>query len=217
MSLSPAGGCTSEPCSFATADEYRLMSEARCGNRDACGELLERYTDKILHITRRITRNQEDAEDALQECFTSAFIHLGSFDGRSRFSTWLTRIAMNAAYMRLRKNRGLREEPMEEPTEWGEVQEQFEVRDAAPNPEEMYIKHELHRILREAVVELRPKLRETLHHHLKQESLHRTAAILGISETAVKGRLFHAKVALRHSPKIKAICGSNAMSKRDEL
>ena len=217
MSLSLTSRCSSEPCSLAAADEYRLVSEARCGNRDAVGELLEHYTERILHVTRRITRNQEDAEDALQECFMSAFVHLRSFDGRSRFSTWLTRIAMNAAYMRLRKNRRLREEPMEEPTEWAEVQKQFEARDAAPNPEEMYTKHERHRILREAVVALRPKLRETLHHHLKQESLYKTAASLGISETAVKGRLFQARLALRRAPKIKAISRCNAMSTRDEL
>jgi RNA polymerase sigma factor (sigma-70 family) len=189
-------------------DEWRLVTAAKCGNRDAFAELIARHMKEIFNVAQRITRNREDAEDAVQESFRSALVHVGSFDGRSRFSTWLTRIVINAALMKLRKNRGLREVPMEEPPVLGEAPPHHETKDAAPNPEEAYAADERRRILREAVVELRPKLRDTVDHQLRENSLQETAEILGISIPAAKARLFHAKTALRRAPQIKAICGS---------
>ena len=189
-------------------DEVRLVTAAKCGNRDAFAELIARHMKEIFNVAQRITRNREDAEDAVQESFRSAFVHVGSFDGRSRFSTWLTRIAINAALMKLRKNRGLREVPIEEPPVLGEAPPHHETKDVAPNPEEAYAADERRRILREAIVELRPKLRDTINHQLREKSLQETAEILGISTPAVKARLFHAKTALRWAPQIKAICGS---------
>jgi RNA polymerase sigma factor (sigma-70 family) len=189
-------------------DEVRLVTAAKCGNRDAFAELIARHMKEIFNVAQRITRNREDAEDAVQESFRSALVHMGSFDGRSRFSTWLTRIVINAALMKLRKNRGLREVPIEEPPVLGEAPPHHETKDAAPNPEEAYAADERRRILREAVVELRPKLRDTVEHQLRENSLQETAEILGISVPAAKARLFHAKTALRRAPQIKAICGS---------
>ena len=189
-------------------DEVRLVTAAKHGNRDAFGELIARHMKEIFNVAQRITRNREDAEDAVQESFRSALVHVGSFDGRSRFSTWLTRIVINAALMKLRKNRGLREVPIEEPPVLGEAPPHHETKDAAPNLEESYAEDERRRILREAVVELRPKLRDTIDHHLRGRSLQETAEILGISTPAAKVRLFNAKTALRQAPKIKAICGS---------
>lgn len=191
-----------------TIDEMRLVTAAKCGNRDAFGELIARHMKEIFNVARRITRNREDAEDAVQESFRSALVHVGSFDGRSRFSTWLTRIAINAALMKLRKNRGLREVPIEEPPVLGEAPPHHETKDAALNPEEAYAADERRRILREAVVELRPKLRDTINHQLREKSLQETAEILGISTPAVNARLLNAKTALRRAPQIKAICGS---------
>jgi len=188
-------------------DEVRLVTAAKCGNRDAFAELIARHMKEIFNVAQRITRNREDAEDAVQESFRSALVHVGSFDGRSRFSTWLTRIVINAALMKLRKNRGLREVPIEEPPVLGEAPH-HETKDAAPNPEEAYAADERRRILREAVVELSPKLRDTVEHQLRENSLQETAEILGISVPAAKARLFHAKAALRRAPQIEAICGS---------
>ena len=75
------------------------------GHSGAFDDLYKRHAEKMFRITYRITRNREDAEDAVQEChLLKVFLHLKNFDRRSRFSTWLTRIAMNAALMRLRKN-----------------------------------------------------------------------------------------------------------------
>src|ERR1700739_4452074 len=91
--------------------EERLIAAAKSGRRAPFGELCERHMKRVSCVTRRIIRNREDAEDAAQECFLNAFVHLNDFDGRSQFATWLTRIAINAALMTLRKNRDAREVP----------------------------------------------------------------------------------------------------------
>ena len=88
--------------------DERIVAVAKSGDVAAFDKLCQRHAPKILCMTHRIMRNREDAEDAVQECFLNAFVHLRSFDGRSRFSTWLARIAMNAALMKLRKNRACR-------------------------------------------------------------------------------------------------------------
>src|ERR1700682_5389861 len=93
--------------------EEQLIAAAKTGRRAPFGELCERHVKKVLRVIHRITRNREDAEDALQDCLLSAFVHVKDFDERSRFATWLTRIAINAALMKLRKNRGAREVPMD--------------------------------------------------------------------------------------------------------
>ena len=83
--------------------ENQLIAAAKSGRRAPSGELCERHKKQVSCVTRRIIRNREDAEDAAQECFLNAFVHLKTFDGRSQFATWLTRIAINAALMKLRK------------------------------------------------------------------------------------------------------------------
>jgi RNA polymerase sigma factor (sigma-70 family) len=95
------------------SSDSQLLSAAKKGDQAAFGQLFERHSKKIFHSTLRITRNHEDAEDALQDCFLSGLLHLNDFDGRSQLSTWLTRIAINAALMKLRRNRYSKEVPME--------------------------------------------------------------------------------------------------------
>ena len=95
-----SGACVCDP---RMVNDECLVAAAKSGDRAAFDELCERHAQKMFRISHRITRNREDAEDAVQECFLNAFIRLKSFDERSRFSTWLTRIAMNAALMKLRK------------------------------------------------------------------------------------------------------------------
>src|SRR5580692_2986047 len=127
------------PKSTWIGEEERLLAAARGGDRGAFGELIERSAPKVFHTTLRITGNREDAEDALQESFLSALLHLHDFDGRSRFSTWLTRIAINSALMKLRKNRTLREVPMETKTDLDEEPEQHEFASDVPDPEKWYV------------------------------------------------------------------------------
>jgi RNA polymerase sigma factor (sigma-70 family) len=178
--------------------DTQLLSAAKRGDQAAFGELFERHAKKIFLSALRITRNREDAEDALQECFLSGLIHLKDFDGRSQLSTWLTRIAINAALMKLRRNRYSREVPMEFLDEEGKERPRFQFIDGSPNPEDGYVEQERVGLLRDAVARLRPRVRAAIEICQLQEcSIKETARKLGISAAAAKGRLFHARVALR--------------------
>jgi len=201
-----------------TVSDERLVAVAKSGDASAFDKLCQRHAQKILHMTLRITRNREDAEDAVQECFLSAFIHLKGFDARSRFSTWLVRIAMNAALMKLRKNRACHEVPAAEPVEISELGLEHRLADPSPNPEERYAKSERAAILRDAVAELRPGIRQAVEIQLQQDcTVDQTAKNLGISLPAAKARMFHARAALRRrlqsslvAPAIWANSGSNS-------
>src|ERR1700731_4916212 len=92
-----------------TINEDSLLATAKSGEAAAVDTLYRAHAEKLFRTVHRITRNREDAEDAVQDSFLRAFLHLQSFDGRSTFSTWLTRIAINSALMILRKKRNFRE------------------------------------------------------------------------------------------------------------
>jgi RNA polymerase sigma-70 factor (ECF subfamily) len=209
LATSPCGSASnSDPLrgNSQALRETRLVSAAKRGHQTAFGKLCERHAKRIFHTTLRITRNHEDAEDALQDSFLSAFVHLRNFDGRSSFSTWLTRIAINSALMKLRKNRTCREIPMDEPADAGENSPRFELADCAPDPEERYARQERDTILRGTVRNLRPAIRKAVElRQLQERSMKETAQILGISVAAAKGRLFHAKVALRRASRLRTI------------
>jgi len=189
-----------------TGSETSLVSDAKRGHQAAFGELCQRYAKRTFHTLLRITRNREDAEDALQDSFLSALLHLESFDGRSSFSTWLTRIAINSALMRLRKNRASREIPMDESAGSGETLSRFEPADGHPDPEGHYALQERQRVVIGAVSDLRPNLRKVIEiRELQEGSMKETAQKLGISLAAAKARLFHARAALRKAPRLRAM------------
>jgi RNA polymerase sigma-70 factor (ECF subfamily) len=191
--------------------DSQLLAAAKRGDKAAFGELFERHAKKIFHSTLRITRNHEDAEDALQECFLSGLLHLNDFDGRSQLSTWLTRIAINAALMKLRRNRYSREVAMEFVDEEGKERPRFQFIDGAPNPEDSFVQKERARLLYNALDGLRPRVRAAIEICQLQEcSVRETARQLGITTAAAKGRLFHARVALRKA----CIQKANAASRR---
>jgi RNA polymerase sigma-70 factor (ECF subfamily) len=190
--------------------EEQLIAAAKSGRRAPFGQLCERHMKRVSCVTRRIIRNREDAEDAAQECFLNAFVHLKTFDGRSQFATWLTRIAINAALMKLRKSRGSREVPIDEPKPSPEPVAQQEFRCDAPDPEESCSLRERKRIVKSAISELRPRTRNVVELiHLQECSIRETAQILGISTGAVKTRMFHAKRALHRMPLLHGVGGSN--------
>ena len=179
--------------------EERLVEAAKRGHSTAFATLCERHSKQLFRAAQNITRNHEDAEDAVQDALLSAFVHLRNFDGRSKFGTWLTRIAINSALMILRKKRNA-------PLDLGGAEDSFigglnhEIQDRAPNPELHYAKREEARILNNAIQELRPALREVVQkQQLQETSIRETAAAIGISEAAAKARLFHARVKLRKS------------------
>jgi len=191
---------------YQRADEKRLVAAAKYGQTVAFDVLCERLTPRILRALFRITKNREDAEDALQDSFLSAFLHIGEFDGRSAFSTWLTRIAINSALMILRKKRTSREISLEGSADSDLQAPSWEMPDHAPNPEKRYVQLERESILRGAISTLRPTIRKVIElQQLQEHSMKETAAIIGISVTAAKARLFHAKNALRKAPRLKSI------------
>jgi RNA polymerase sigma factor (sigma-70 family) len=181
--------------------ERSLVEAARRGHSPAFGTLCQRYAQQLFRATHRITRNREDSEDAVQDALLRAFVHLRDFDGRSSFSTWLTRIAINSALMILRKKRTSLENAMVGADDFGVDGPGYEVADRAPNPERQYAQSEEQRILKRAIRGLRPSLREVVEvQQLQELSMRETARAMCISVAAAKGRLFHAKVTLRKSP-----------------
>ena len=195
--------------------EMRLIAAAKRGEGAPFGELCERHMKQVFGVTRRIMPNREDAEDAVQDCFLNAFVHLKDFDGRSQFATWLTRIAINAALMKLRKKRGVQEVPMYEPNPSFEPVVQREFRDGAPDPEESCSARERRRIVNSAISGLRPRARRVVElHQLQEHSVRETAQILGISTAAVKARMFHARVTLHRMPLLQSVARSNRLSAR---
>jgi RNA polymerase sigma-70 factor (ECF subfamily) len=187
-------------------DERKLVAAAKRGQDAAFGALFERYKQMMLRAALRITQRHEDAEDAVQDSFLSAFLHLKDFDGRSSLSTWLTRIAINSSLMILRKKRTSRELPMEASSETGETLKIWEPVDPALNPEKQYAAGQRGRMVREAVRRLRPAIRTAIElRQLEELSLKQTASKMGISLAAAKARIFHARRALRKSSVLRPI------------
>jgi RNA polymerase sigma factor (sigma-70 family) len=175
--------------------EQALVGAAKQGQAEAFGALCQPLAQKLIQSAQRITRNREDAEDALQNAFLSAFIHIKNFDGRSSFSTWLTRIAINSALMTLRRKRSSREIAIDS-GELGTNGVGWDVLDPSANPEKLCAQREKERILREAIRKLRPAIRQAVEIQLRELSMKETAAMMGVSVAAAKGRLFHGRRAL---------------------
>jgi RNA polymerase sigma-70 factor (ECF subfamily) len=182
----------------AAADDGILVASAKQGNTEAFAILVERHQQRIFACAMRITRNEQDAEDAVQLSLHKAFTHLPRFEGRSAFSTWLTRIAINEALMLRRKNRGLREISIDELQGSEEAARVPEIPDSSPGPESSYFQREQQELLSAAVGQLRPSMRQAIElRDLRELSVDETALITGLSIGAVKARLFHARRKLR--------------------
>jgi RNA polymerase sigma-70 factor (ECF subfamily) len=195
--------------------EEQLIAAAKTGRRAPFGELCERHVKKVFRVIHRLMRNRQDAEDAAQDCLLNAFVHVKDFDERSQFSTWLTRIAINAALAKLRKNRRAREVPIDEPNPSSEPVPHRELRYNAPDPEESCSLRERKRIVKSAISGLRPRVRNVVElTHLQEHSIRETAQILGISTGAVKSRMYHAKIALHRMPLLHSVARSNRLSAR---
>jgi RNA polymerase sigma-70 factor (ECF subfamily) len=183
---------------MAAREEYIFVAAAKRGDSAAFETLCKQAASTVLHVAWRMMRNNEDAEDVLQESFQQAFIHLGSFNGASRFSTWLTRIAINAALMRLRKKNRLRDVSLDEPVETEESSTRIDVEDLGLNPEQLCAQEEQQRILSKAMNALTPGTRKVIElRELDERSAEETAQIMGISVSAVKARVFHGRRKLR--------------------
>jgi RNA polymerase sigma-70 factor (ECF subfamily) len=188
----------STPTVTPAFDEPTLVARAQAGDTEAFSELVKHYDRRIFRMAKQITQNDDDAEDVLQETFFKAYSHLDSFQGNSKFYTWLVRIAVNEALMKLRKRRADRTVPLDEPIDTGEDAVIREIAVWDENPEESYSREELARILDQAVESLKPAYRTVfILRDIEEMSIEETAQILNLSISAVKSRLLRARLQLR--------------------
>ncbi len=195
--LNNAAKVSDAPVRFAE-NESAIIAAAKNGQIASFELLIARYEQKILLRAMRITRNWQDAEDVKQQCVLKAFTRLHSFQGKSSFSTWLVRIAINEALMLLRKKRNWHEVPMETACEPdGEVQAP-QIIPSNQLPDELCLAEERKQLLDAALQELTPAMRMAIQlRELEERSTQETARILGISIGATKSRVFLGRRKLR--------------------
>ena len=187
---------TSHTTDINNDSDSALVAAAKRGDTQAFEELVFRHQQRVLALAQRITNNREDAEDAVQESFHKAFRHIDAFQEKSRFSTWLTRIAMNEAFMLLRRRRGFLEVLPESPDDGASASAVFV--DQSPNPEESCWRRERTELLTEAINRLGPAIRTAiLLRDIEERSAKETARILGTTISAVKARVFQGRRKLR--------------------
>lgn len=190
--MSPPGSQTD------VSDEAAVLAQARVGDASAFNELIRRYEGKIFRLALRITQNREDAEDVLQETFLKSYEHLDQFQGNSKFYTWLVRIAVNQALMKLRKRKSDRTVSIDDDIDTGEDTVAREIAAWDENPEQRYSREELNEILDTAIESLAPPYRTVfVLRDIEELSTEETAETLHLSVPAVKSRLLRARLQLR--------------------
>jgi RNA polymerase sigma-70 factor, ECF subfamily len=179
-------------------DEMALVHAAKGGDLEAFSQLVNRYDRNIFRIAQHITHNEEDAQDVVQDAFLKAYQNLEQFQENSKFYTWLVRIAVNEALMKLRKRRTDRTVSLDEDVETEEGSMPREVADWSPNPEQLYGQSELGDILKKTVQGLPPGFRTVfVLRDVEGLSTEETAEMLNLSVPAVKSRLLRARLQLR--------------------
>jgi RNA polymerase sigma-70 factor, ECF subfamily len=179
-------------------DESILVAQSREGNTTAFAELVRRYEGKIFRLAQHVTQNREDAEDVLQETFMKAYEHLDQFQGNSKFYTWIVRIAVNQALMKLRRKKSGKTVSLDETIDTGEDTVVREIAAWDENPEQRFSREELGEILDSAIESLEPPYRSVfVLRDIEELSTEETAEALGLSIPAVKSRLLRARLQLR--------------------
>src|SRR5450432_2185135 len=180
------------------SDELKLVHAAKAGDISAFEELVKRYDRNVFRIAQHITQNREDAEDVVQDAFLKAYQNLKNFQEQSKFYTWLVRIAVNEALMRLRRRRPERMVSLDEEVKTEEDSLPREIADWSPNPEQQYNQAELREILSKTIQGLPPGFRTVfVLRDVEGLSTEETAAALELSVPAVKSRLLRARLQLR--------------------
>jgi RNA polymerase sigma-70 factor, ECF subfamily len=174
-----------------------LVAAARSGSAAAFAELREMYARRVYRKLLIMTKNKEDAEDALQDTFLQAYRALHSFEERSSFYTWVTRIAINSALMILRRRRTRPEVSFDNPNETEEGISGLEFKDAGPSPEHICVHRQRYAYMLRSIWNLQPRLRQVIEMQMTENySIREIAEALGISEAAVKSRLARARARL---------------------
>jgi len=175
--------------------DFEIVERVRNGETDAFEELVRKHGRRVYRSLVGILGSAEEAEDALQDAFLKAFQHLPNFEARSRFSTWLVRIAINTGLQRLRSRK--------EVDSLDEENEEFRPRNIqawTDTPEEFYSREELRRLVEKEVMKLPLKYRVALVlRDLEELSTEEAAAALGLSIPGLKARILRGRLMLRES------------------
>ena len=174
--------------------EDKLIRAGKRGDHQAVETLFRRYQRPLFQTALRVLGNTEDAEDALQDGMLSAYRNLKRFEGRSQFSTWLTRIVINAALMRRRSAKARPAFSLDEAPREDELPASERFADDAPNPEQVFAGTELREMISENLDELSPLLRTAfLLREVQGYSTGEAAKKLGVTENTLKARLWRAR------------------------
>jgi RNA polymerase sigma-70 factor (ECF subfamily) len=180
--------------------DQALVEKIRAGDYQAFEFLVTRYESKVYRLAIRMLRNPQDAEDALQETFMQVFRGLAGFEGRSKFSTWLFRLATNVCLMRIRHRETEPSKllPLEDYLPKLEEGDSPQMMDWADRPEDALLSKESREKMMEALDKLPPEYRAVfILRDIEGFSNAETGESLGISVAAVKSRLHRARLALR--------------------
>ena len=175
-------------------NEDSLIRAGQRGDHEAMEMLFRRYHRPLFQTALRVLGNAEDAEDALQDGLLSAFRNLKRFEGRSQFSTWLTRIVINAALMRRRSAKARPAVSLDETPREDELPASERFADDGPNPEQVFASTELREIISANLDELSPLLRTAfVLREVQGYSTGEAAKKLGVTENTLKARLWRAR------------------------
>jgi RNA polymerase sigma-70 factor (ECF subfamily) len=180
--------------------ETELLAALREGREDAFEQLVRAHSARMLSVCRRILRNEEEAKDAVQEAFVSAFRGIPAFEGTAQLGTWLHRIAVNAALMRLRSKKRRPEESIDDllPGFREDGHARIQPRDWSPSALQLVEKRETREFVRTCIDRLPEMYRVVLLlRDIEELDTSQTAEVLGVSEGVVKVRLHRARHALR--------------------
>jgi RNA polymerase sigma-70 factor, ECF subfamily len=194
----PSSCETSSPSWEALDPDAQLVAATKHGDMAAFEQLVARHQRRIFRLALRITGNHEDAQEITQTSFQNAFVHLAKFRGDSRFYTWLARITINGARMRLRSNHESRTVSLDELTGADDALIPAPIADRQPTPEQRFSQEELRHALAGAISRLSPALRVAFQlRYVEELSGPQTAQILRLSLAAVKARSIRARLKLR--------------------
>ena len=182
----------------AAAEDLALIASVLAGDRRAFESLVRRHERRVFRVTLAVLGNIEDAEEAMQDTFVKAFRHLDQFRGESRFTTWLTRIAVNEALQKRQARKGT-----VSLDEHRGIEEQIAPRRFEPwraDPEKLYGRQELRRIIETAIQSLPAIYREALIlRDVEEMTAEEAAEVIGITVAALKSRLLRARLMIRES------------------
>jgi RNA polymerase sigma-70 factor (ECF subfamily) len=197
----------------ARASERNLIQAGQRGDTQALNLLFNRHQRTLFHLALGIMGNPQDAEDALQDGLLSAFRNLKSFEGHSQFSTWLTRVVINAALMRRRGQAARPGAAAAEPLSGDEIPITERLVSKGLNPEQLFGHLEIRKIIRDRIDRLTPLLRTAfVLRKVREYSTSETAKMLRVSEETLKGRLWRARRELAKRVNRSLLQGVNAPS-----